>query len=204
MAQNLWLEFQNRFDLSEEQLNLFKKYTELLQEWSDKINLTTITSIEDIINYHFQDSLAVCKFQDFSKISSICDIGTGAGFPGIPLKIKFPQIKVTLIEVNQKKVNFLNELIKELNLQNIEISDLDWRTFLRKTDYQLNLFISRASLQTDELLRMFKPSCVYKNSKLIYWASKQWKPTTADLAHLKKEEIYKVGNKQRKLIFFSA
>ena len=199
----LWLNITEKYSLSENQLNLFKKYAEFLQKWNEVKNLTSITNLEDIIYYHFEDSLAISNFIDFNKINTICDIGTGAGFPGIPLKIKFEHLHVILIEVNQKKINFLNELIKELQLENIEVCPLDWRTFLRQTDYQIDLFFARASLQTDELLRLFKANSPYQNSQLIYWGSNQWQPTEQDLIYFKEEKAYKVGSKDRKYIFFN-
>lgn len=201
--ENLWKNFQTKYQLTVEQLNSFKKYAELLIEWNQKINLTAMDAIEDIINYHFDDSLAVINFEDFDKIKSISDIGTGAGFPGIPLKIKYPHLEVVLIEVTQKKINFLNLVIQELNLKNIEVYTLNWRTFILKTDYEIDLFCARASLHTDELIKAFSKDSNYKKSKLVYWASIKWEPTGEDSTYLKKIEKYKVGDKERQLIFFS-
>lgn len=198
----LWKSFQDKYQLNNEQLNQFKKYAALLYEWNQKINLTAMDNQEDIINYHFDDSLAVTKFVDFNKLKAVSDIGTGAGFPGIPIKIKYPNLKVVLIEVTQKKINFLNLVIKELNLENIEVYPLNWLTFLRKTDYKIDLFFARASLQTDELLKVYARDSNYKNSQLIYWASIKWEPSVEDSSYLKKIEKYKVGEKERQLIFF--
>ena len=122
---------------------------------------------------------------------------------GIQLKIKYPHLQVVLIEVNTKKISFLNEVIKQLALDNIEVCPLDWRTFLRKTEYSIDVFCSRASLQTDELFRVFSPAYHYNTAVLVYWASVQRKTQEVDLVYLKKEEEYKVGNKTRKLMFFS-
>lgn len=200
---DIWQSFATNYSLTQEQVSLFCKYADMLQKYNEVVNLTAITDIEEIIYYHFQDSLSITPFINFRDIGSICDIGTGAGFPGLPIKIKYPHLKVVLIEVNSKKVEFLNKVIQELNLDNIEISTLDWRTFLRKTSYSIDLFFARASLHTDELLRLFSPISSYRGAKLVYWASKQYKPSEEDLLFFKKEESYKVGNKQRKLIFFS-
>jgi 16S rRNA (guanine527-N7)-methyltransferase len=200
--ESLWVNFGQKHDLSQEKIDIFKKYVYLLIEWNKEVNLTNITEIPQIIAYHFEDSLSISKFVDFNSIKSICDIGTGGGFPAIPIKIKFPHLKLVLIEVNAKKRAFLETLINELKLENIEIYPLDWRTFLRKTDYSADVFFARASLHTDELLRMFKPGSPYKDSQLVYWASKEWIASEKDKAFLKKEEMYIVGNKRRKLIFF--
>jgi len=201
--QDIWLDFAKKYELSEAQLDQFKVFATRLQEWNEVINLTNITKLTDIIYYHFEDSLEIAKFIDLNKVSSICDIGTGGGFPGLPLKIKYPHLNVVLIEVNNKKINFLENLIQEFAMQNVEIYNLDWRTFIRKTSYSLELFLSRASLHTDELMRLFKPSSPYKDSKLVYWAATTWVKTKDEEEFYKKEEIYKVGNKRRKLIFFN-
>jgi len=199
----LWEEFSDKYNLTEYQLNQFEKYAQLLKDRNEEINLTSILKINEIIHYHFEDSLSVSLFIDMNNIQSICDIGTGAGFPAVPLKIKYPHLNVFLIEVNSKKINFLEELIKELNLEKVEICAIDWRTFLRKSSYHIDLFLSRASLHTDELVRMFKPGSYYNNKKLVYWAAINWLPTDKENPFLKKEELYKVGNKKRKLIFLN-
>lgn len=201
-TEHLWQIFKSKYELTEEQLNSFKKYAAILYEWNQKINLTAMDSEADIINYHFDDSLAVTKFVDFNKLKAVSDIGTGAGFPGIPIKIKYPHLNVVLIEVTQKKINFLNLVIQELNLEGIEVYPLNWLTFLRKTDYKINLFFARASLQTDELLKVYAKDSNYRNSQLIYWASIKWEASAEDSFYLEKIEKYKVGEKERQLIFF--
>lgn len=187
--------------LSEKQQQQFEKYLLLLLEWNEKFNITAITSHKKIVIDHFRDSLQIDRFVDFGKIKSLCDIGSGGGFPGIPLKIKYPSLPVVLIEVNRKKINFLRHCITELGLEGIEVYDLDWRTFLRTTEYEIDLFCVRASLPTDELIRMLKPGCRYKNAQLVYWASKNWEPGKKELPFVKKEETYHLNNKERRLIF---
>ena len=102
-----------------DQLDKLEKYYELLISWNEKINLTRIVSKEDVYLKHFYDSLTLVKAVDLSKTPTLCDVGTGAGFPGIVLKILFPSIKITLVDSLQKRVNFLNEVIKELELDDI-------------------------------------------------------------------------------------
>lgn len=106
--------------ITENQLNQLEKFYELLISWNEKINLTRITEKEDVYLKHFYDSLTLIKTIDLTKALSLCDVGTGAGFPGIVLKIVFPNLKITLIDSLQKRINYLNEVIKELNLHNIE------------------------------------------------------------------------------------
>jgi 16S rRNA (guanine527-N7)-methyltransferase len=144
----------------------------------------------------------LCKAVDCKEISSIADVGSGGGFPGVPLSILYPDMHVTLIEVNNKKIGFLYTLIDQLKLQNTYVSEADWRTFLRKTDHDIDMFCARASLHTDELLRALKPGCTYKDSQVVYWASIHWEPTEKEKAFIHHEYAYKVGAKKRRLIFF--
>lgn len=101
-------------------LSKFEKYQSLLKEWNEKFNLTAILDDQGIIEKHFIDSIYPVKFIDFAN-KSLCDIGSGAGFPGIPLAILNPTLKVTLVESNGKKITFLNEVVKSLSLDNVKV-----------------------------------------------------------------------------------
>ena len=105
-------------EFSNIQIERFYKYMNLLIEWNEKINLTAITEPKEIIIKHFIDSLTVLK--DIKGKNTLVDVGTGAGFPGIPLKIMDEEIKITLLDSLNKRINFLNEVIKQLDLKNIE------------------------------------------------------------------------------------
>ena len=104
--------------LTEEQIEKFYNYMNLLIEWNKKINLTAIVEPKDIILKHFIDSLTIEKY--IKKGENIIDVGTGAGFPGIPLKIAREDLKITLADSLNKRINFLNEVINKLDLKNIE------------------------------------------------------------------------------------
>ena len=107
-------------ELNDTQVQQFIKYHEILVEWNSFMNLTGITEYEEVVQKHFVDSLALCKSLDVSKVSTLIDIGTGAGFPGIPLKIAYPHLKVTLLDSLQKRIKFLNEVVSQLGLQDVE------------------------------------------------------------------------------------
>ena len=105
-------------EISEKQLNQFYNYMNILIEWNKVMNLTNITEPEEIIQKHFVDSLTVLK--SIKENASIIDVGTGAGFPGIPIKIAFPETRITLLDSLNKRIKFLEEVINKLELKNIE------------------------------------------------------------------------------------
>ena len=104
---------------SVEQMEQFYKYMNLLIEWNKKINLTAITDPNEIILKHFIDSITILKY--IKDDSTVVDVGTGAGFPGIPLSIMNPTLKITLVDSLNKRLTFLQEVINELNLKNVEL-----------------------------------------------------------------------------------
>lgn len=108
------------YQISEQQFDNFIRYYELLISWNEKMNLTAITEFSDVLTKHFLDSLSIIKIIDLNSVSSLIDIGTGAGFPGIPIKIMYPDLKVTLLDSLQKRIGFLNTVIDELKLENID------------------------------------------------------------------------------------
>lgn len=107
-------------ELTEGQLNKLDCFYHKLLEWNEKINLTRITDEKDVYLKHFYDSLTIAKVVDLKTKETLCDVGTGAGFPGIVLKIVYPNLKITLVDSLLKRVNYLNTIIEELELQNIK------------------------------------------------------------------------------------
>lgn len=132
--------------LSTGQLKQFVRYYELLVEWNTFMNLTGITEFQDVLQKHFEDSLTVVRDADLSSVKSVMDVGTGAGFPGLPLKIAFPHLKVVLLDSLGKRVKFLNHVIEELQLKNITAIHGRAEDFARKEEYreQFDLVVSRA------------------------------------------------------------
>lgn len=107
-------------NLTDKQLSQLEEYYKLLVEWNEKINLTRIIEHGDVYLKHFYDSLTISKVIDLNQDLTLVDVGTGAGFPGIVLKIAYPNLKITLIDSLQKRVNFLNEVINKLGLNDIK------------------------------------------------------------------------------------
>lgn len=107
-------------ELTDNQKDQLEEFYNILIKENKKINLTRIVEKEDVYLKHFYDSLTIVKEVDLKKAKTLCDVGTGAGFPGIVLKIVYPNLKVTLIDSLLKRVNYLNETIKKLNLKDIE------------------------------------------------------------------------------------
>lgn len=107
-------------ELSEKQLQQFQCYYELLIEWNEKINLTAITEPQEVAVKHFIDSISAWDEKRFEGAKSIIDVGTGAGFPGIPLKIFQPQLKLVLLDSLNKRIKFLQTVVDELQLDNVE------------------------------------------------------------------------------------
>ena len=118
------LEFQNilkekGIEVSEHQLQQFQKYYEILVEWNEKMNLTAITDKEDVYLKHFYDSITIAFDFDFND-QTLIDVGAGAGFPSVPLKILYPNLKITIVDSLNKRITFLNHLFKELELDNCQ------------------------------------------------------------------------------------
>jgi len=107
-------------NLSETQIQQFYTYLLMLKEANSKFNITAITNDEDIVIKHFLDSIMLSKYFDITKISTLIDVGTGGGFPGIPLKILNPHLKVTLVDSLNKRIKFLDNVIDELNLTSMQ------------------------------------------------------------------------------------
>lgn len=204
MATEAWTTLTNHYQMTPLQQQQFHAYARLLVQENEKYNITAITTPSEIVADHFYDSLALLKLHDMNVISSIVDVGSGGGFPGVPMAIMCPHVIINLVEVNLKKVHFLKMVIDQLGLTNVVIHTDDWRTFLRKFQEPADLFIARASLPVEELLRIFKPSSRYQQSLFVYWASKKWVPTLSEKEYLDNCLPYVVGEKQRQLCFFKS
>lgn len=130
--------------LTQVQLNQLEKYYELLIEWNKRINLTRIVEKKDVYLKHFYDSITLIKAIDLTKGQELCDIGTGAGFPGIVLKIVFPHLNITLVDALNKRIEFLKLVIKELNLKSINAIHERAEIFIRQNKNKFDIITCRA------------------------------------------------------------
>lgn len=145
--------------LSSTQLDQFEKYYETLVEWNEKINLTAITEKGDVYLKHFYDSIAASFYYDFTKPFHLCDVGAGAGFPSIPLKIIFPQIQLTIVDSLNKRISFLNHLSNILNLENVQFVHDRAETFGVNPKYreQFDVVTARAVARMSVLSELCLP-----------------------------------------------
>lgn len=144
-------------DISENQLALLNNYYELLIEWNEKINLTSITGKEDVYLKHFYDSLTLFEVCDLKEKITICDIGSGAGFPGIVLKIIFPNLKITMVDSLGKRVTFLNMVIDTLKLSDIEAFHTRAEKYVKKHRDEFDIVTSRAVARLNILTELCLP-----------------------------------------------
>lgn len=148
------------FDLRPEEQRLFDLYREMIQEWNEKINITRITSSEEIDNKHFLDSLSVFRLIDLPCQASLVDIGSGGGFPGIPMKIWNPDFSLTMVDSLQKRIRFLDAVIEKLNLKDTQAIHARAEDIFQKPDYreQFDIAVSRALAPLPTLVEYALPS----------------------------------------------
>ncbi len=144
--------------LVDKQLEQFYKYMELLLEWNEKINLTAITETNEIITKHFIDSLTATKYVNDNE--SIVDVGTGAGFPGIPLAINNDRLNITLVDSLNKRINFLNEVTNQLDIKNVTSIHSRAEEFGKNKQYRekFDIAVSRAVARLNILVEYLLPT----------------------------------------------
>ncbi|KOO48283.1 16S rRNA (guanine(527)-N(7))-methyltransferase RsmG [Viridibacillus arvi] len=146
-------------ELSEGQLKQFHTYFELLVEWNEKMNLTAITDQPSVYLKHFYDSISAAFYMDFDKVQSICDVGAGAGFPSIPIKICFPHLQVTIVDSLNKRIQFLTHLSEQLHLDHVEFVHSRAEDFGQNPKYreQFDLVTARAVARLSVLSELCIP-----------------------------------------------
>lgn len=144
-------------EVTDKELSLLDKYYKLLVEWNEKINLTAITKEEDVYLKHFYDSLTMNKIIDLKNYESLCDVGSGAGFPGLVLKIFFPNLKIDLVDSLNKRVIFLDEVIKELELKDISAIHSRIEDYVKDNREKYDIVTARAVTNLSNLLELCIP-----------------------------------------------
>lgn len=154
--------------ITDDKMTQYKLYLELLQEWNQKINLTAITEREEVYLKHFYDSLTAGLYVDFSKgVHSLCDVGSGAGFPSIPLKILYPELEVTIVDSLKKRISFLEIIVDKLNLSDVTLCHDRAETFgqnklYRATyDFVTARAVARMSVLAELCLPLLKKDGVF-------------------------------------------
>jgi 16S rRNA (guanine527-N7)-methyltransferase len=186
--------------LSKEQMNQFILYYELLVEWNKVMNLTAITVFDEVIQKHFIDSLSIVKAIRINQNIRLIDIGTGAGFPGIPLKIAFPDIEVVLLDSLNKRINFLNEVISKLELIKIKTIHGRAEDFSRDKEYRerFDFCVSRAVANLSSLSEYCLPY-VKINGKFISYKSGK----IEEEIKYSKKAVHVLGGKIEEQVLFS-
>lgn len=145
--------------LTDTQMNQFANYYRELVEWNNKMNLTAITVEEEVYLKHFFDSISAAFFHDFTKPLNIVDVGAGAGFPSIPIKICFPELKVTIVDSLNKRIGFLQHLVSTLNLSDVSLFHDRAELFSKKEEHRegYDLVLARAVARMPVLAELCLP-----------------------------------------------
>lgn len=159
MDKDLFITELNKLNINptEYQLDQLDNYYKLLIEWNNKINFTTIVDEKEVYLKHFYDSLTIVKAIDLNEVTSLCDVGTGAGFPGIVIKIFFPQLCVELVDSLEKRIKFLNEVINKLQLKNINAIHSRVEDYAIKNRERFDVVTARAVTNLPVLLEYCIP-----------------------------------------------
>lgn len=191
---------------TEDQLNKLEKLYKIMIDYNKNVNLTRITKKEEVYLKHYYDSLTLIKSTDLNNINTMCDIGTGAGFPGLIIKIFYPNIKITLVDSLNKRIIYLNKVINELELKNIKAIHSRAEDLSRNEDDKFELVVSRAVARIDKLTKFCMP-IVKKNGTFIAMKAKF---TEEESLIDKKYNNYKIikfnlpiENSERSLVIFN-
>lgn len=146
-------------ELSEKQIQQFRRYFEILVEWNEKMNLTAITDEPSVYLKHFYDSISASFYFDFTKVTTVCDVGAGAGFPSLPIKICYPHLHITIVDSLNKRIQFLNHLSDEIGLDHVEFVHARAEEFGQNPQYRekFELVTARAVARLSVLSELCLP-----------------------------------------------
>lgn len=186
--------------LSEEQLQQFLTYYEMLVEKNKVMNLTAITEKEEVIDKHFIDSISLNKAMDVTKPLKILDLGTGAGFPGIPLKIAYPNLELTLLDSLNKRIKFLDEVIEALSLEGIVTIHGRAEDYAKQASYreQFDICVSRAVANLATLSEYCLPYVKEGGCFISYKSG-----SVEEELEQSKKAIFELGGKVKEVIAFT-
>lgn len=188
--------------LSDKQIEQFKRYFELLVEYNKVMNLTGITDYYGVHLKHFYDSLTLVKAYDFTNNINLCDVGSGAGFPSIPLKIAFPNINVVIIDALKKRLEFLNVVVKELGLENVKLvhARAEEANYREEFDVVTSRALADINIGLELCMPLVKVNGYYLPMVVSYDLGKN---TIKELGGLLEEEIkfnLPIENSERKIL----
>ena len=185
--------------LTDTQIEQFLVYYEMLVEWNSFMNLTAITEYEDVMKKHFLDSISLIKAYDVTQSASVIDVGTGAGFPGLALKIAYPNLNVTLLDSLNKRIQFLNDVIDKLGLENIDTVHGRAEDFAKpgKLRESFDLCVSRAVANLSTLSEYCLPFVKIGGQFISYKSEK-----IQEEAEQAKKAIFLLGGKIEKQVEF--
>lgn len=197
----------NNIPIDKLKLDKLKRYYELLIEWNKVMNLTTIINIEEVYLKHFYDSLTVSKVINLNKKIKICDVGTGAGFPGLVLKIVYPQIELTLIDSLQKRIKFLNAVIDDLNIKGVECIHARIEDYASNNREKFDMVIARAVAPLNVLLEYLTPLAKLNGNVIAMKGDsveeEKSAKTTVETLNLKvfdRKEFYLLNNQNKRTL----
>lgn len=186
--------------LTETQVNQFETYYELLVEWNKVMNLTGITEYDEVMQKHFVDSLSIVKAADLGQCKKVLDMGTGAGFPGIPIKIVYPHLEVVLLDSLNKRIKFLNEVIGKLGLSGITAIHGRAEDYAKQKEYRemFDLCVSRAVANLASLSEYCIPYTMLHGNFISYKAG-----SIEDELQNAKNAVFLLGGKMKDTVKFT-
>lgn len=186
--------------LTDTQVNQFETYYELLVEWNKVMNLTGITEYDEVMQKHFVDSLSIVKAADLGQCKKVLDMGTGAGFPGIPIKIVYPHLEVVLLDSLNKRIKFLNEVIGKLGLSGITAIHGRGEDYAKQKEYRemFDLCVSRAVANLASLSEYCIPYTILHGNFISYKSG-----SIEDELQNAKNAVFLLGGKMKDTVKFT-